>query len=483
MSAARHPIKNWLGLPAGVAPTVLATVFLVAMLARAQAPRQAPQQATAQAPQQSVDPLLQQADAALNKKDYAAAAQALETYLAKTPADYRAEFNLAYAYSLMGRRAEAIALYQNVIAREPDLIPARLNAGILLLEAGSAEEAASDLRVVTEKEPENVTANFYLAESLAALKRVTEAGVAYERVLQKKPDDARVQLGYGRLLEESNPAKAEEHLRKAAELDPSLDEASLRLAALVEARAAANPDALRESATIYQHYLEKHPERNDLRIRLGEILLAQKQFAPAAEQFEMARAAGDTSLTVAKSLLNAYLNEDDAERSEKLKSIPEFAPDSVAKSGTKFNEKAVALVQELLSKEPKNAELHLLYGRLHMEKREYREAAWEFRQVAALQPQSPDGYRNLASALFLMREYPGTVDALEKISELKQDNAGTYFIRAISLDKLHIRRAALENYQNFLKTDAGKNPDQEFQARTRSRILDLEIKKGMGGRK
>ena len=461
-----------------LAGAVFAAMIFVALL-RAQAPRQASQQA----PQQAIDPLLQQADAALNKKDYAAAAQALETYLAKTPTDYRAEFNLAYAYSLTGRRAEAIAHYRNVIAREPDLIPARLNAGILLLEAGRADEAAADLRVVAEKEPENVTAIFYLAESLAALKRVAEAGEAYERVLQKKPDDARAHLGYGRLLVYSNPAKAEEHLRKAAELDPSLEEASLHLAALVEVRASANPDALREPASIYQRYLEKHPERADLRIRLGEIYLAQKQFSAAAAELEKARASGDTSLPVAKSLLNAYLNEDDAERSEKLKSIPEFAPDSVAKSATKFNEKAVALVQELLSQDPQNVELHLLYGRLHMEKREYREAAGEFRQVTALQPQSPDGYRNLASALFLMREYQGTVVALEKISQLNQDNSGTYFIRAISLDKLHIRRAALENYQNFLKSDAGKNPDQEFQARTRSRILDLEIKKGMGGRK
>ena len=467
MRAARHLFKTWLRFPAGVVSAVL----LAAMLVRAQAP------------QQAVDPLLQQADAALNKKDYAATAQALETYLAKTPADYRAEFNLAYAYSLMGRRAEAIAHYRNVIAREPDLIPARLNAGILLLEAGSAEEAAADLRAVTDKEPENIAAIFYLAESLAVLKRVAEASEAYERVLQKKPDDSRAHLGYGRLLEEANPAKAEEQLRKAAELDPSLVEASLRLAALLQARAAGNPDALREPAGIYQRYLEKHPERTDLRTRLGEIYLTQKQFAPAAEQFELARVAGDTSVPVAKALLNAYLNEDDAERRERLKSIPDFSPASMAKSATEFNEKAVALVRELLIREPKNSEMHLLYGRLHMEKREYREAAGEFQQVTALQPQSPDGYRNLASALFLMGEYPGTVGALEKISEMKQDNAGTYFIRAISLDKLHIRRAAFDNYQNFLKSDGGKNPDQEFQARTRSRIIDLEIKKGMGGRK
>lgn len=467
MRAGRKPFTNRLCRRAGVASAAL----FVAMVAHAQAPRQAaPQQAPAQALQQSVDPLLQQADAALNKKDYAAAAQALETYLAKNPADYRAEFNLAYAYSLSGRRAEAIAHYKNVIARQPDLVPARLNAGILLLDSGSAEEAAANLRVVAEKEPENVAASFYLAESLAALKRVPEASEAYERVLQKKPDDARAHLGYGRLLEGSNPAKAEEHLRRAAELDPSLDEASLRLAALVEARASANPDALREPAGIYQHYLEKHPERADLRIRLGEIYLAQKQFAAAASELEKARTGGDASLPLARDLLTAYLKEAEA---------PVATPQNVAA----IKEKAIALVQEILSKEPRNPEMHLLYGSLRMEKKQYPEAAVEFREATKLQPDSPEGFKNLASAFYLMEKYQATVEALQRVSELQADNAGTYFLRAICLDKLHIRRAAFENYQNFLKSDGGKNPDQEFQARTRSRILDLEIKKGMGGRK
>jgi tetratricopeptide (TPR) repeat protein len=120
---------------------------------------------------------------------------------------------------------------------------------------------------------------------------------------------------------------------------------------------------------------------------------------------------------------------------------------------------------------------------LRMEKKQYPEAAVEFREATKLQPDSPDGFKNLASAFYLMEKYQATIETLERIAELKADIAGTYFLRAICLDKLHIRRAALENYQNFLKSDAGKNPDQEFQARTRSRIIDLEIKKGMGGRK
>jgi Tfp pilus assembly protein PilF len=127
-----------------------AIAILFAALARAQAPTQAPTQA--------VDPLLQQADQALQSKDYATAAQALETYLSHNSEDYRAEFNLAYAYSLTGRRAEAIARYKNVLARQPDLIPAHLNLGLLLADAGQPEEAEAHLRAVIEKEPENTQA-------------------------------------------------------------------------------------------------------------------------------------------------------------------------------------------------------------------------------------------------------------------------------------------------------------------------------------
>src|SRR3954454_20689116 len=86
---------------------------------------------TAIALAQAPDPLLQQADEALQKKDYAAAAQTLESYLLKNPSEYRAEFNLAYAYSLSGRRADAIQHYEKVLTSEPTLIAAHLNVGML----------------------------------------------------------------------------------------------------------------------------------------------------------------------------------------------------------------------------------------------------------------------------------------------------------------------------------------------------------------
>ena len=451
---------------------------------------------SAQAPAKSADQLLQQADQSLQKQDYVAAAQALEAYLAKKPDDYRAEFNLAYAYSMSSRRAEAIERYKNVLARQPDLVLAHLNLGMLLVQDGSPGEAADHLQIAVKQQPDNRNANLYLAEALAALKRVPEASDAYEQALKLKPDDARVHLDYAKVLQESNPAAAEEHLRRALQIDPGLEEAWLRLAALLESRAKENDTALREAAEIYRNDLENHPERRDLRIRLGELDIMQKNFAAAAEQFEAARSGGDKSLPLAKELLQAYLNLSDAdeagrkpEREKLLAHLnnsgaePNAERNAAQNDGGKYQEKEMALLREILAAEPRNAEMHLLQGRLWMKSKKYNDAAAEFNQAAQLQPQSAEAYTNLASAFYLQGEYETTIGALAKVSALQQDTAGTYFLRAICLDKLHVIKPALENYQRFLALDEGKNPDQDFQARQRSRIIILDIKKGIGGRK
>ena len=67
--------------------------------------------------------------------------------------------------------------------------------------------------------------------------------------------------------------------------------------------------------------------------------------------------------------------------------------------------------------------------------------------------------------------------ALERVAALGKDTAGSYFLRAIALDKVEQKAAALENYQHFLATDEQKNQDQEFQARQRVRALEREVRR------
>ena len=401
---------------------------------------------------QTKDELLQQANAALQKEDYAAAVSLLESYLAQDAQDYRARFNLALSYSMTNRRSQAIEQYTQVLVQGPDLLPAHLNLGILLLEEGRAAQALEHLQRVADQQPEHWAAQVNRAAALAALSRVPEGRQAYERALQLKPDDAATHLALAKLLVTADAGAAEEHLRRAIALDSSLDDARLMLAEVLEARAAQGADTLPEVAAIYQEYLAAHPEREGLRFRLAEIYISQKRFADAIRELEAARAAGSPSFDLNYTLLQAYVE-------------------------SKATDKALALLPELLAQNAQNKDLHLMLGSLRMEKRQYREAAAAFRLVTELEPNLTPGYTNLASALFLLKDYAGTVAALERVAALGKDTAGTYFLRALALDQLDRKPAALENYQRFLETDGEKNPDQNFQARQRIRVLSREVRR------
>jgi tetratricopeptide (TPR) repeat protein len=400
---------------------------------------------------QTTEELLQQADAALQKEDYAAAVTPLESYLATEPQNYNARFNLALAYSVVGRQSEAIVQYQQVLAQMPELVPARLNLGILLLQQGSAAAALEQFQRVIEQQPDHWAGQVNRAAALVALNRLPEARQAYEQALRLKPGDAQTHLAYVKVLGPGDPA-AERHLRQALQLDPSLEEASLLLASVLEGRAVGESGTLDEAAGIYRKLIEAHPERGDVRLRLGEILLVQGHTEEAVRELEAARAVGAAGPALSDTLLQAYLK-------------------------TKQTDAALALLPELIAQQENNSELRFLEGTLRMEKRQYAEAAEAFRRAAALDPQSAPAYTNLASALYLLKDYAGTIAALERVAALGKDTAGSYFLRAIALDKLEQKATALENYQRFLAINERKDSDQEFQARQRVRVLEREVRR------
>jgi tetratricopeptide (TPR) repeat protein len=256
---------------------------------------------------------------------------------------------------------------------------------------------------------------------------------------------------------------AEQHLRTALQADATRDDARLLLAEVLESRAAQGDDTLGEAAELYSSYLEKYPNTRDsnaLRVRLGQIYARQQRHQQAIEQWESAREAGESGSELERLLLDAYLQ---------------------AQPPRKDN--ASALLDEILVRDGSDPELWLLAGRLRMEKREYQAAAERFLRAAQLRPDFAEAHINLASALFLMKEYEPTLRVLAKVAELGQDTPGTHFLRAVSHDHLRHQEEALVGYERFLALADGKNPDQEFQARQRARILSNELRRRGRGRR
>jgi Tfp pilus assembly protein PilF len=139
--------------------------------------------------------------------------------------------------------------------------------------------------------------------------------------------------------------------------------------------------------------------------------------------------------------------------------------------------KAVPLLDQAVSGEPGNYDLRLMYARALRDQKQYSAAAKQFTEAAKLKADAGPVWDELGGVLYLAGDFPAALSALERARQLGENGAGNVFFRALALDRLHQTKPALEAYQQFLSLSQGKNPDQEFQARQRAKLLQKELEK------
>jgi tetratricopeptide (TPR) repeat protein len=380
---------------------------------------------------------------ALDQKNYPAAIDALRKAVAAEPKDIAAHFNLALAYSLSDRDAEAIAEYRATLELKPDLYEANLNLGILLLRGKQPEAAADPLQKAVSARPKEVRPAAYLADALLGAGRLEEARAAYHAVLELDPKSAAAELGLAHIEARQNHlAEAAPHFQRAAELDAAYRESLLELADLYE-----SAKRLDEAVAIYSQF----PENPAAQERAGEILLASGKAAEAVSHLEFAVKSSPTSAN-RLALATAY-----------------FA--------TKEVEKGAKTLNEALAADPNNYDLRMLAGRVLRDHKQYEQAEKQFLAAASVKPDAVAPWGELAASSTLAENYPQALAALDKVKALGGENPSHYYLRAIILDKQHIYEPALENYQKFLAASHGKMPDEEFKARQRVRIIQKELSK------
>src|SRR5271170_1642754 len=103
---------------------------------------------------------------ALDEKRYQEAVDNFINAIAAEPKDYSLHFNLALAYSLMGKSAEAIPEYKKTLEIKPGLYQAELNLGISLLREKQPAEAVVYLTPAAAQNAKEYRANYYLATAL-----------------------------------------------------------------------------------------------------------------------------------------------------------------------------------------------------------------------------------------------------------------------------------------------------------------------------
>ena len=398
----------------------------------------------------TTSPELIQAEAAIEKKDYAAAEPVLQKVIAAEPQNFTAWFDLGFVNNALGKTEDAIAAYRKSVAAKADVFESNLNLGLMLAKSGQPD-AEQYLRAATQLKP-------------AAQ---TNAGLA------------RAWLSLAHVIEATKPDQALESYRQAATLQPKDPEPHLSAAVLL-----GKENRFSDAIEQYKQVLAIDPSSADALTGLANIYMRGRQFGPAEEALRklVALRPDDAGAHMRLGRMLAVAGNNDAAIAE-LQMAQKLVPDDpgvqrdladLYRSAGKYD-LAETQYKSLITASPKDPELHAGLGQTYLAMHKYAEAQQEFITAVTLKPDMGAAYGDLAIAANENKNYPLTLKALDMRAKYLPEIAVGYFLRATAYDHLRDHKQAAENYRRFLEMANGKYPDQEWQAR--HRLIAIEPKK------
>jgi tetratricopeptide (TPR) repeat protein len=379
---------------------------------------------------------------ALEEGRYDAAISAFSKAIAADPKDYFAHFNLAMSYTLLHKDAEAVAEYRKTLELKPGLYEAELNGGIVLMRQKNPSDAAPLLEDAARQKPAEFRPRYYFAEALLQTGDYARAEENYRQAIPLEPKSAGAQLGMAQaLVQQGKLGDAAAYFREAAKLDPQYRDYLLQLAQLYEK---ANQPA--EAIAIYREF----PDNASVQAHMAEMLMESQKFAEAIPRLEEAIKQKPDNNSTRIALASAYVF-------------------------TQQLDKALPLLEQASAAEPANYEVRMMYARALRDRKQFAPAARQFYEAAKVKPTEPKPWTELGDMLYMTGDYQQALLAFQNAEKAGENSAGNWFLRAIILDKLKQLQPAKEAYERFLTLSVGKNPNQEFQARQRVRILNREI--------
>ena len=429
----------------------LATAWLAAAVTpiAAQSQRKTPaKQPATSSPKEREDPLaslLQQANDAIDKMDFAAALDPLQKYIGQRPDEPYPHFQLGYAYAGLKRPDDAMAEFSRAIALDPKMAAAHLNLGLVLMDKDPAS-AAEAFRHAAELQPTESRPRFLAGLSLERAGKFPEAIEEYGGALALSPKDFETHFALGRVLLRSNDAAgAEEQFRVALSIRGEAPMAQLGLAS-----ALLGGKKYEAAANSFAEYLKVKPGDKSAHFDRASALLNLNRFDEAFAELDRSEAGTAPSADTLKMRGEIFMRQN------------------------KWKEAADALKQAI-SLSPKDSELAEWIGHVDIELHDYPGAVHILEQVQAQDPQNADALRDLSNAFYLNEKYAAALEAMDRLAKLETPKPGSWFVRAICYDKLSRKAEAIEAYQKFVDQDAGQHDTQDFQARHRILVLQKEL--------
>jgi tetratricopeptide (TPR) repeat protein len=354
-----------------------------------------------------------------------------------------------------GTTADAFRTVDEVLAKQPTLVAARIVRGRLLLGDGRIDDALADAQEALKVDPRNAEAYYLLGSVQEAKRDLDAAAKSFAEVLRLNPraSTAQVRLALIEMQRNALPS-AVQLAEQAAAQQPGNLGAQLLLARSLLARG-----DLDRATVVTRHLLEAAPREAVVQSQAGMLARAKGDRSGARAAFEKAlslnsRLVEPLSNLVAMDLEDKKPASARARLEQRLQETPDASPVLVlagrtwAAAGDRT--KGEEFLRRAIDADPSNLDAYSLLGWLYMSQQKPDQAIAEFDKLAARQPRAV-GPPTMAALILqgqgkneeARRRYERLVEANPHAAVASNNLAWMYASRGEQLDRaLQLAQAA-----------------------------------------
>jgi tetratricopeptide (TPR) repeat protein len=397
---------------------------------------------------EALNKLLNAAQEAVDKRDYAGAAQNYQDYLAKKPDDAIVHYDLGYAYSALNRPADAKGEYERAIALDPKMASAYLNLGVTLL--GTDPTAALEpLGKAADLSPQDARTKWLFGTALERSGKLPEAIEQYQAARKLDDADFKIRLALGHaLLAAGRAGDAETEYRAALGLHATEIELAQAHFGLAEAFITGKKPS--EGASELELYLKSQPNDANSRVERAALLIDLNKYDEALAELDRAAATRPDDLRTLKLRSDIYWKQ-------------------------KRYAEAIPVLQKGAALAPKDGDIAATLGEAYLQKKDYPNAVHWLATAYDINPKANDVLADLVDAEYDSKNYAQALSALDALGKRRELPASSWYIRAACYDNLGQAAQALDAYQTFLRLNKDENSDMYFVSTSRVRILTREL--------
>lgn len=351
----------------------------------------------------------------------------LQALVSRAPTNAVLRFNLGRALLVKGQLEQARTQFQESAKLQSDYIPPRLALAELQVRRRDWGQALQYSNEVLQLNQRNLSARLIRTTALAAVGNREQARAELAETIKAYPNsrEAHVQIGL-LALSEKQYKEAEATFTKLYQGNPDDVRGLMGLSETY-----AQQGQFDKAVGVLKTEIGRHPERQDMRLALGNLAYRSGQYALAVEHFEALVKANPNAGDV-------YLRLGEARR--------------------KYNDFRGAMDAFRRAKElrPTDPDAHLQLALLLDASGQREQARPIYEQVIKLQPDNPIALNNLA---YMMAETGGDLDQALSLAERAKQKLPLDFNVSDTLGWIYIKKNLSDNAVSIFRDLVTKNPD------------------------